>query len=77
MSEDKISPPSLNEASTAFWVAAYSKHIVRQIIETGHPEGDDFMSLCNALVELESKTIGGLEFSERAEELFQLSRKKP
>ena len=70
--DTKPSPPSLAEARLAFWVASYAKSVVKQIVETGHAEGDDFIALCGSLFDLEMNTIGGVEFHERAEDFHDL-----
>ena len=67
------------ESTTALWLASYAKSVVGQIIATGHPDPDDFVSLCHAIRELEDNILavfdcdeGACEFAARAEEVSGL-----
>ena len=66
---DSICRPTAEELSTALWVCSYAKAVCISIIETGFPKGQDFMQLCEALIDLEGKMVGCREFHERAEDL--------
>lgn len=69
-----IHPPTLQESRMAFWVASYAHQVVKEIIETGHANADSFIHLCSALEELEMNIIGGGDFCERADNIWELEQ---